>query len=217
MAREALPEILEAYGNPLCLSKAITSMYRAPSAVVGTTDGSTFSFTTSAGVLHGDSMAPFLFDLCMDAIIRRAFPDHTNGFELERRRSSRLPGKLVSHLLYADDVVLISSMREGAQRLLNRLQEASHPFDLIVNAEKTKSLSLNAQCTSPFHTSHGAVEACSEFTYLGCLIPSTEREMARRKSLAWCAMAMLRPLWQAPIQAKVKGRLFSMLVESILR
>ncbi len=127
-------------------------------------------------------MAPFLFVLCMDAIIRRAFPDHTDGFELERRRSSRHPGKLVSHLLYADDVVLISSTREGAQRLLTRMEEASRPFGLIINAEKTKSLSLNAQCTSSFHTSHGAVEAFSEFTYLGCLIPSTERDVARRKS-----------------------------------
>ncbi len=40
--------------------------------------------------------------------------------------------------------------------------------------------------------------------------------MARRKSLAWCALSKLRPLWQAPIQEKVEGRLFTMLVESIL-
>jgi hypothetical protein len=213
--RETLPKLLEAYGIPPKLRDAICAMYAAPSAIVRTTDGPTASFSTSTGVLQGDSMAPFLFVLVMDAIIRCAFPNDDDGFVLERRRSSKHLGKKICVLLYADDVVLLSSTAEGAQRLLTRLEELSRPFGLMINVEKTKSISLNATNTVSFSTSTGIVESCKQFTYLGCQIPSTEQDMTRRKSLAWCAMAKLRPLWKAPIADQVKGRLFSMLVETI--
>jgi hypothetical protein len=214
--RSQLPIILEEYGIPQTLRDAICGMYACTKAMVRTADGTTAPFTTSSGVMQGDSMAPFLFLLFMDHVIRHAIPDDNDGFVLERRRSSRHPEKKISVLLYADDIVLLSSTFEGAQAMLTRLEQKSLPLGLLINVSKTKAVSLNHSPERSFTTSAGAIESCSSFVYLGCMVPRSDDDISRRRSLAWMAMGKLRPLLHSSLQLKVKAKLFAMLVETVL-
>jgi hypothetical protein len=115
--RTALPSLLDEFGIPASLRESIVAMYQTTKAMVRTTDGTTTPFATSTGVMQGDSLSPFIFVLFMHHIIRKAIPDHRDGFILERRRSQRHPEKRISILLYADDILLMSSSVEGAQRI----------------------------------------------------------------------------------------------------
>lgn len=214
--RGKLAAILEDYGIPQDLREAVCTMYRCTKATVRTPFGLSPTFETSAGVMQGDSLSPFIFVLFMDQIIRRAIPDDNLGFLLERRRSSRHPEKRLAVLIYADDIVLVSSTHKGAQHMLTRLEEEATELGLVVNTAKTKSISINALPGPPFVTATGAIENCPSFVYLGCVVPDSEEDMSRRKALAWAAMGKLRPLLQAPLQIPVKVKLFTMLVETVL-
>ena len=89
VSRDALPKVLKAYNVPPLLISACCSMYIDTCALVITSDGPTDLFTTSSGVLQGDTLAPFLFILVLDWVLRTPIPDDSGGFLLSRRRSKR--------------------------------------------------------------------------------------------------------------------------------
>ena len=85
----ALNSILAAYGIPQKLNIAIMALYYGVKAVVTTKDGEADPFELSAGVLQGDTLAPYLFVLVVDYILRRAIPDNTHGFTISPRVGTR--------------------------------------------------------------------------------------------------------------------------------
>ena len=64
--------ILKAYGIPEDLVTAISIMYEDTSAKVITPDGETETFSILAGVLQDDTLAPYLFVIVIDYIMRKA-------------------------------------------------------------------------------------------------------------------------------------------------
>ena len=64
--RGKLMEILRAYGVPEKMVSAIAATYSETWAKVRTPDGDTESFEILAGVLQGDTLAPFLFIVALD-------------------------------------------------------------------------------------------------------------------------------------------------------
>jgi hypothetical protein len=56
-----------------------------------------------------------------------------------------LAGLVVPLLLYADDLVLISTTQSGLQRLMDRLERFCEDRRLTVNIEKTKTLVFGAR------------------------------------------------------------------------
>jgi hypothetical protein len=59
-------KILKAYGVPPNLLRAIKEIYTNTRAKVITPDGETEEFDILAGVLQGDTLAPFLFVIILD-------------------------------------------------------------------------------------------------------------------------------------------------------
>ena len=56
--------------------------------------GFTEYFDIAAGVLQGDTLAPYLFIICLDYVLRTSIDKiRENGFELTKRRSKRFPRK----------------------------------------------------------------------------------------------------------------------------
>ena len=78
-----------------------------------------------AGVLQGDTLAPYLFAIVLDYAMRETVRDKENelGFEIERRKSRRHPAVSITDLDFADDIALLSENTEQAQQLLTRLEE----------------------------------------------------------------------------------------------
>ena len=54
-----------------------------------------------------------------------------------------LNGKLVSCLLYADDIVLLSESAQGLQNLLNKLKIFCYKWNLQININKSKVMIFN--------------------------------------------------------------------------
>ena len=92
-----LERILLAYGLPKETVAAITILYRNTKVKVGSPDGDTEYFDIVAGVLQGDTLAPYLFIICLDYVLRTSIDKiRENGFELTKKRSRRYPAKTIT-------------------------------------------------------------------------------------------------------------------------
>ena len=92
VGRSKMFEILRLYGIPEGIIAAIKVMYTDNSSTVMTTDGETQAFPTLAGILQGDTLAPFLFIMVVDYIMRVSVDTITEkGYLLHPRRGSRQP------------------------------------------------------------------------------------------------------------------------------
>ena len=108
--RGKMLKMLAAYGIPSIITNAIALFYENTEARIITPDGETAFFKISKGVLQGDTLAPFLFIITLDYIMRQVFGenDYNLGFKLTERRCSREPAVIITYLSYADDIALIS-------------------------------------------------------------------------------------------------------------
>ena len=88
--RGKMEQILLAYGIPKETVAAITILYRNTKVKVRSPDGDTEYFDIVAGVLQGDTLAPYLFIICLDYVLRTSIDKiKENGFQLTKKRSRR--------------------------------------------------------------------------------------------------------------------------------
>ena len=80
-------EILKAYGIPTKIVDAINKLYKDTEAQVITPDGDTEFFEIPAGVLPGDTLAPFLFIIALDYTLIEATSETHIGFMLHHGRA----------------------------------------------------------------------------------------------------------------------------------
>ena len=67
-------------------------------------------------LLVGDTLAPYLFIICLDYVLRTSIDKiRENGFELTKRRSKRYPAKTITDADYADDLALLANTPNQAE------------------------------------------------------------------------------------------------------
>ena len=214
--RRALRDILAFYNIPDIVINAIMSLYTDTTACVRTSSGCTDEFDTTSGVLQGDTLAPYLFVIVMDYIIRISLTVE-DGYTVRRRMSARHPAIRIPALAYADDAALLSDNAESAQRQLHRFEIASAKVGLCLNASKTKVMFVDDIPYSDIHTVSGTtLAACDEFCYLGCNIADNTGAFQRRRQLAWVAARKLTTVWNSTASDAAKMQLFKSTVESVL-
>ena len=78
------------------------------------------NFEIHAGVLQGDTLAPYLFIIVLDyfMIIALGNEEENLGFTIAQRRSRRHPAEILTDLDFADDIALLSDTLNQAQELL---------------------------------------------------------------------------------------------------
>jgi len=135
--RDKMFEILELYGIPSKLIDAIRVLYTDTFSTILTPDGETSPFQIQAGILQGDTLAPFLFILVVDYVLRMSVDTiNSKGFQLKKRESSRHPAKYLTDTDFADDIALISQSLANAEALLQSLEQASNCVGLYLNETK---------------------------------------------------------------------------------
>ena len=87
-------------------------------------------FTSHAGVFQGESLSPFLFSMFLNDLDTELKTINDIGINLN--------GWLLTILLFADDMVLLSESRNGLQKGLDNLSEYCDRWGLTVNVNKTK-------------------------------------------------------------------------------
>ncbi|CAH1244595.1 Hypp7340 [Branchiostoma lanceolatum] len=217
--RGKMLKILKAYGIPDQLVEAIASMYQDTKAKVISPDGETELFDLYAGVLQGDTLAPYLFVIVVDYALRMAIDGREEelGLQIERRRSRRVGPKTVTDFDFADDIALISEAITQAQELLGCVESSVGKVGLCMNAGKTKFMAFNIPTPYCLKTSDGtALEEVKDFKYLGSRMESTEKDITARKAAAWQACNKLKKVWRSNLSRKLKVRLFLSTVEAVL-
>ena len=91
-------------------------------------DGDTDYFDIVAGVLQGDTLAPYLFIICLDYVLRTSIDlMKDNGFKLTKEKSSRYPAQTIMDTDYADDIVILANTPAQAETLLHSLSKLDEP------------------------------------------------------------------------------------------
>ena len=191
-------------------------LYRNTKVKVRSPDGDTEYFDIVAGVLQGDTLAPYLFIICLDYVLRTSIDKiRENGFELTKRRSKRYPAKTITDADYADDLALLANTPNQAETLLHSLERAAAGSGLHVNANKTEYMCYNQ--TGNIATLDGApLKLVDKFTYLGSSVSSTEKDIDTWLAKAWTAIDRLSIIWKSDLTDKMKRSFFQAAVVSIL-
>ena len=143
--RPEMIQILSTYGIPEPLLKTIELLYTDTWAKVVTSDGSTTPFEITSGILQGDTLAPYLFIICIDYCMKKAIGNDEIelGFTLEARKSRRHPPKVITDADFVDDLCQFSDNTEAAQKFLLKVEEQCSKVGLHINAKKTEFMSFN--------------------------------------------------------------------------
>ena len=201
------------------LVNAIEDIYSDTKAKVLSPDGETEYFSITAGVLQGDTLAPYLFIIVIDYALRKALKgkEEELGFQLKRRQSSRVGPEVITDLDFADDIALLSEQTTQAQEMLTRVEQASSEVGLRANGKKTKVLTYNTGREINLKTTDGTtLEVVDDLKYLGSWVNSTEQDIKTRKALAWKACNKMSSIWKTTLPRTFKVRLLSATVESVL-
>ena len=213
--RGLLMKILVAYGIPQEIVDLIRNMYDGTLAKVLTDDGLTEAFLILAGVMQGDTLAPYLFIIVIDYVMRKCLKGKDFGITLQQRRSRRHPTVKLEDTDFADDLTLLSDSTVEAQEFLLCIEEAANSVGLHLNESKTKYLTVNCPDTT-IKAKNGNIERVVDFVYLGSWIDNTIHDFKVRKAKAWKACNELKKIWKSAMRKDLKIRLFQATVESIL-
>ena len=87
--RGKMEQILLAYGLPKEAVAAIMILYRNTKVKVRPPDGDIDYFDIVAGVLQGDTLATYVFIICLDYVLRKSIDKFKeNGFELTKKKET---------------------------------------------------------------------------------------------------------------------------------
>ena len=142
-----MEQILLAYGIPKETVAAIMILYRNTKVKVRSPDGDAGYFDIVAGVLQEDTLALYLFIICLDYVLKTSIDEiKENGFKLTKKRSRRYPTKTITDANYADDMVILANAPAQAETLLHSLERATTGIGLHT---KQSTCALIKQATFP--------------------------------------------------------------------
>jgi hypothetical protein len=197
VSRQYLHDTLIELEIPPYLITAIFSLYRGSTSQVMTPHGLTDKIPVNRGVLQGDTLAPYLFVLILDRVLRRALDDKSWGYCVRERRSSRSVDEYVTDLTFADDTAVLSTSFEDAQTQLNSIALEGIRAGLAINGPKTELLVVgdlaSAEPERTIYLNGTPLKRVSDFVYLGSQIGSSRQDTARRLRLAAHHTGLLQP------------------------
>ena len=192
-------------------------LYRNTKVNVCFPDGDTDYFDIVAGVLQGDTLAPYLFIICLDYVLRTSIDKiKENGFKLTKERSRRYPAKTITYGDYADDIALLANAPVQAETLLRSLEQVAAGIGLHVNVHKTGYMCFNQTSGDISTLSGSSLKLVDKFTYLGSSVTSTETDINTRLAKAWTAIDRLLVIWKSDLTDKMKRSFFQAAIMLIL-
>ena len=211
--RSKLEEILNAYGIPAEVVQAIMMLYRNTKAKVRSPDGDTDFFNILAGVLQEDTLAPYLFIIALDFVLRCSIdPNKSLGFTLHKSKSRRHPAVKLTDV---DDLALLADKCSDAEKLLHLLEYAAEKVGLKVNAKKTEYINYNHHGTIKTTKNH-QLKSVDNFVYLGSNIASTKKDVDIRIAKAWSVINKLTTIWKSNLSDNLKRNFFRATTGSVL-
>ena len=196
------------YGQPKETIAVIMMLYRNTKVKVRSPDGDRDYFDIVAGVLQGDTLAPYVFIICLDYVLRTSIDKiKENGFKLTKERSRSYPAKATTDANYADGIALLVNAPTQAETQLRSLDRAAAGIGLHVNAHKTECMYFNQ--TGDISTLNGSsLKLVDKSTYLGSSVSSTETNINTRLVKVWTTIDRLSVIWKSDLTNKMKRSFF---------
>ena len=137
-----MEQILLDYGLLKETVRAIMMFYRNTKVKVPSPDGDRDHFEIEAGVLQRDTLAPYLFIICLDNVLKTSIDKiKENGFKFIKERSRRYPKKTIT--VYTDDIGVSINVPAQTRTLLYSLEQAAAGISLHIKAQRTKYMCSN--------------------------------------------------------------------------
>ena len=166
-------------------------LYRNTKVKVCSPDGDTDYFNIVAGVLQGDTLAPYLFIIYLDYVLRMSIGKmKENSFKLTKERSRKYPTQPIMNEDYTNDIVLLANTPTQTETLLHSLQ-----------CTQDRICALRGDIST---LNDSSLKLADKFTYLGSSVSSTETDINMQLAKAWTAINRLSVMWKSDLTDKMK-------------
>ncbi|KAK3535590.1 hypothetical protein QTP70_017123 [Hemibagrus guttatus] len=174
-------------------------MYERSRIVVRCVVGQTEEFNVEVGLHQGSALSPFLFAIVMDQLSE------------EVRQESPWT------MMFADDIVICSEIREQVEENLERWRFALERRGMKVSRSKTEYMCVNEREGSGTVRLQGEeVKKVQEFKYLGSTVQSNGecgKEVKKRVQAGWNGWRKVSGvLCDRKISARIKGKVYRTVV-----
>ena len=153
--------ILKEMGIPDHLTCLFRNLYAGQEATDRIGHGTTDWFQTGKGVRQGCILSPCLFNLYAEYIMRNARLE-------EAQAGTKIAGRNINNLRYADDTTLMAESEEELKSLLMKVKMESEKEGLKLNIQKTKIMASSPIIS--WEIVGETVETVSDFIFLGSKI-----------------------------------------------
>ena len=175
----------------------IKAMYQAVFYNVKVRGGFLDPISSVRGVMQGDVLSPCLFNIFIDDI-KYIFDESCDPINLL--------GPDISHLLYADDLILMATSEKGLNNCLSRLFDFCKKWELTVNMKKSNVMILNDTGTKlkgRFLYGNSLLQITNQYCYLGIEIKSSGSFTIAKDTLAEKARKAMMPLVSTVFQFNI--------------
>ena len=169
--RDKLWKVLQEYGVNDQLLRAIRSFYCRPEVCVRVNGKQSKPFRMGVGLWQGCVLSLLLFIVYMNWIDKCS----------QANECATIGNCKISRLLFADDLILLSSAKSGLQRALNSFADVCNTAGMKISTAKTEVLHLSRNPDQFVLQVNGAtLKQVEKFKYLG--VAFDEWRMTRRKT-----------------------------------
>jgi hypothetical protein len=158
-------------------------------------------------------MAPFLFLLAIDWIMKETTEEQRNGIQWNL-------GQQLEDLEFADDISLLLSNNRQMQEKTAQLTANSIKLGLRPNVGKTKVMKVNCINSRPVTMRDTILEEVTSFVYLGSVVSidgGSDEDIKVRINKARVVFNMLRKVWTSHVVSRrTKFRIFNTNVKAVL-
>lgn len=212
--RKKLLQILLELGVPAKLVRLIQLTHLDTNARVRVQNTLTDAFQVNQGLKQGDGLAPMLFNLALEAVIRKT----------SIQRNYTLVNKSAQVIGYADDINIVGRSVRAVKECYSEIKEAAKEVGLRINEEKTKVM-LQARVNRPtlgnnLTIDEHKLEVVDHFAYLGSTVTNKNEELeeiSRRILLGNKTFFAQRKLLKSrAIHRKTKFTLYKTLIRPVI-
>ena len=193
-------------GKPLFAARQ--GLYAPVSAAVRSSGGISDIFDWFMGVKQGCPISATLFGLCVDGLEKHLM--ETRGHD-----APDLSAIFTPLLLYADDLIIMSTTAAGLQRQLDALQQFCDQRQLSVNLTKTKVVTFGSRAKCQAFNEMPPVKCVQSYNYLGFEFHATKtlaHGVSQLLQTKQCMPCTIGVLFCASLISKHRCSLFDSLV-----
>lgn len=149
------------------------------------------------GVRQGDPLSPKLFIAVLESVFKKL--DWKN-------KGLNIGGVYLSHLRFADDIVVLAETPRELEIMIHSLDEESARVGLEMNASKTKIITNSQRL--PISSNGNFIEYVDKYIYLGKQVSfnksNNEEEVERRCKITWNKFWSLREILKGDYTSTIK-------------